>query len=113
MKCTTSQCRSVSSGTPFASAIASAICEFHSCGSVRKPSASTSTGESAISVAVILSPFSGVSRCASLSAGRHLAPDARDLPAGEQGVPVDPLEGELAEVVQPGLAQERQPEGGG
>jgi len=44
----------------------------------------------------------------SLLAGlRHRRPDARDLPAGQEGVPVEPLERELPEVVQPRLAQER------
>jgi hypothetical protein len=55
MNLTTSQCLSVSSGTPFSAAIASAICSFHCSGVVRKPSASTSTGASAIRVMVISS----------------------------------------------------------
>ena len=55
MNRTTSQCRSVSSGIPLSRAIAAAIDSFHWSGSVMKPSASTSTGASAIRVMVISS----------------------------------------------------------
>src|SRR5512132_2002898 len=103
MKNTTSQWRSVSSGTPFSSAIASAIVSFHCSGFVMKPSPSTSTGASAISVMVIsfLLSGGGGGRCAFLAASRHRRADARDIASGQQGVPVDPLEQELAEVVEP------------
>src|SRR5918995_3767822 len=114
MKRTTSQCRSLSSGMPFARAIASAIVSFHCSGSTRKPSASMSTGASAIRVMVIVGPpCSGVDGFALLAGCGHGRPDARDLAARQECMPVDPLEGELAEVVEPRLAQERQPEGGG
>jgi hypothetical protein len=55
MNVTTSQWRSLSSGIPFSRAIASAIVSFHCSGSVRKPSASMSTGASAIRVRVLSS----------------------------------------------------------
>src|SRR6266566_6265502 len=112
MNRTTSQCRSLSSGTPLAVAIAWAICSFHCSGSGRKPSASTSTEASPIRVMVIVGLLcSGVDGGALLAGGRHLGADARDLAAGQERVPVDPLEGELAEMVEPRLAQQRQPEG--
>src|SRR5437667_3129910 len=114
MKRTTSQCRSVSSVMPFSVAIASAICWFHCSGLVRKPSGSTSTGASAIRVMVIVGLLcSGVDGGLLLAGGRHLGADARNLAAGQERVPVDPLEGELAEMVEPRLAQQRQPEGTG
>src|SRR5438094_4428481 len=102
MKRTTSQCRSLSSGTPFSAAIAWAICSFHCSGSVRKPSGSRSAGASAIRVMVISFPLvSGVDVCGLLAGGRHCGPDAGDLAAGQEGVPVGPLEHQLAEVVEP------------
>src|SRR6266540_5518363 len=111
MNLTTCQCRSVKSGTPFSAAIACAICSFHCSGFVMKPSASTSTGASAIRVMVISFLLDlGVDRRALLAGGRHRRADARDLAAGQQRVPVDPLEHQLAEVVEPRLAQQRQPE---
>src|SRR5689334_22041759 len=110
MKRTTSQWRSVSSATPFCAAIASAIRSFHWCASMRKPSPSTSTGASAIRVVVMSSSFSGGNRGALLACRRHRGADPGDLAAGQEGVPVDPLEGELAEVVEPRLLQEREPE---
>src|ERR671935_3220040 len=109
MKRTTSQWRSVSSAIPFSPAIASAIASFHCSGSVRKPSASTSTGASAMSVMVISSLLSRRDGQL-LASGGHGRTDPRDLPAWEQRVPVGPLERELSEVVQSGLAQERQAE---
>src|SRR5262245_39900942 len=110
MKRTTSQWRSVSSGMPFSRAIASAICSFHCSGSVRKPSASTSTGASAMSVMVIFFLLSGRDGDVLLAPHWHGWPDSGDLPAGEQRMPVGPLEGELPEVVEPRLAKKRQPE---
>src|SRR6266496_2220550 len=99
---------------PFSVAIASAICWFHCSGLVRKPSGSTSTGASAIRVMVIVGLLcSGVDGGLLLAGGRHRRSDAGDLAAGQERVPVDPLEGELAEVVEPGLAQQRQPERAG
>src|SRR5581483_2885200 len=84
MKRTTSQWRSVSSGMPLPAAIASAICSFHCSASVRNPSASTSTGASAIRGVVMSCLLSAVN-----------------------GDPLlDPLEGELAEVIQARLAQQ-------
>src|SRR5512132_4305190 len=106
MNLTTSQCRSVSSGRPFSAAIAWAICSFDCSGLVMKPSASTSTGASAISVMAIVCLLSGCGDGnAFLAGGRHFRADAGDLAAGQERVPVDPLEHELAEVVEPGLAQ--------
>src|SRR5437868_479245 len=102
MNLTTSQCLSVSPVMPFSAAIACAICSLHCSGVVRKPSASTSTGASAIRVVVIVGLLcSGVNWGLLLSGGRHLGADAGDLAAGQERVPVDPLEGELAEVVEP------------
>src|SRR6266498_1896908 len=93
MNLTTCQCRSVSSGMPFSVAIDWAICSFHCSGFVMKPSASTSTGASAIRVMVISFLLDlGVDRRALLAGGRHRRADARDLAAGQQRVPVDPLE---------------------
>src|SRR6266498_5021785 len=110
MKRTTSQCRSVSSVTPFSAAIAFAIGSFHCSGLVRKPSGSTSTGASAIRVMVIVGLLcSGVDGGLLLAGGRHLGADAGDLAAGQECVPVDPLECELAEVVEPRFTQQRQP----
>lgn len=42
----------------------------------------------------------------------HRRADAGQLPAGQQAVPVQPLEGELAEVVGVRLLQQRQADGG-
>jgi hypothetical protein len=47
-----------------------------------------------------------------LASGRHRRADAGDLAPGQERVPVDPLEGQLPEVVEARLAQERQTEGG-
>ena len=57
--------------------------------------------------------LSGVNRGSLLAGGRHRRPDAGNLAAGQQGMPVDPLERELAQVVEPRLTQQRQPERGG
>ena len=43
-----------------------------------------------------------------LAGGRHRRADAGDVAAGQQDVPVEPLEHQLAEVVQPRLLQQRQ-----
>src|SRR5947208_4135241 len=111
MNMMTIQCRSVSSTMPLSPAIAWAICSFHCAGVVRKPSASTSTGELAIRVMVIvLSPCSGADWGAFLACGWHRRADTWDLPAGQQGVPVDPLEHQLAQVVESRFAQQRQSE---
>src|SRR6266566_8760148 len=110
MNLTTGQCRSLSSGMPFSAAIDWAICSFHCSGFVMKPSASTSTGASAIRVVVISSSLLGVNGEVFLAGGRHCRPDAWDLAAGQERVPVNPLERELAEVVEPRFAQEWQPE---
>src|SRR6266540_1527614 len=106
MKRTTCQWRGVSSAMPASSAMPSAISSFHCSGCVRKPSASTSTALSAIST-VISSSFS-YSRRDSLARGRHLRPDERQLPPRQQHVPVEPLEHELAEMVEPRLPQQRE-----
>src|SRR6266571_3915409 len=108
MNLTTSQWRSVSSGTPFSRAICSASCSFHCSGLVRKPSLSTSTLVSAIRVAVISSSLARVRVNVLLAGAWHCRPQAGDLASREQCVPVDPLEHQLAEVVEPRLAQERQ-----
>src|SRR6266496_5659344 len=108
MNLTTSQWRSLSSAMPFSRAICSASRSFHCCGSVRKPSASTSTLVSAIMVAVILSSLACVGGDALLAGGWHRRAEAGDLPPRQQRVPVDPLEHQFAEVVEPGLAQQRQ-----
>src|SRR5215218_3083460 len=108
MNLTTSQWRSVSSAIPFSRAIASAICSFHWSGLVRKPSASTSTGASAIRVIVISSSLLRVNKGVFLAGGRHPGTDPGQVAAGKQGVPVDPLEHELPEVIETRLAQERQ-----
>ena len=47
-----------------------------------------------------------------LAGARHGRADAGDLASRQERVPVDPLERELAEVVEPRLAQQRQPEHG-
>src|SRR5215510_3862938 len=100
MKRTTSQWRSVSPGMPLSRAIASAIVSFHCSGLVMKPSESTSTGASAIRVMVISLLLSRGDRRLLLAALRHRWPDAGDVASGQQGVPVDPLEQQLAQVVQ-------------
>src|SRR6266487_5108703 len=112
MNLTTSQWRSVSAAMPFSRAICSASRSFHCCGSVRKPSASTSTLVSAIIVAVISSSLARVGRDRLLAGGGHRRADAGQLAPGQERVPVDPLERELAQVVEPRLAQQRQPEHG-
>ena len=48
-----------------------------------------------------------------LTAGRHGRADAGDVAAGQQAVPVELLEGQLAQVVQAGLAEQRQAQAGG
>src|SRR5581483_512495 len=106
MKRTTSQWRSVSSGMPLPAAIASAICSFHCSASVRNPSASTSTGASAIRGVVMSCLLSAVNGDPLLAGRGHRRSDAGDVAAAEEGVPVDPLEGELAEVIQARLAQQ-------
>ena len=73
-----------------------------------KPSESTSTGASAIRVMVMV--VSSRRDGDVLAARRHGRADAGDVAPGEKHVPVDPLEGELAQVVDPRLAQERQAE---
>src|SRR6266487_5287934 len=106
MNLTTSQCRSLSSAIPFSAAIARAICSFHCSGLVRKPSASTSTGASAIKVMVMVFLLaSGVNGGALLAGRRHRGPDAGNLAAGQERVPVDPLEHQLTEVVEARFAQ--------
>ena len=93
---------------PFSAAIAWAIGSFHCSG----------FGEEALGVDVDrgvgdqghghLVLLSGVGGDALLAGGRHRRPDAGDVAAGQERVPVDPLERELAEVVEPRLAQQRQ-----
>src|SRR6266542_3018922 len=108
MKLTTSQCRSVSSAMPFLRAICAASRSFHCCGLVRKPSASTSTLVSVIIVAVMSSSLARVGWDVFLAGGRHRRAEAGDLPPGQERVPVDPLEHQLAEVVKARLTQQRQ-----
>src|SRR6266508_5493004 len=108
MNLTTSQWRSVSSGMPFSRAICSASRSFHCSGSVRKPSASTSMLVSAIIVAVMSSSLARVDWNVLLAEGRQRRAEAGDLPPRQQRVPVDPLEHQFAEVVEPRLAQQRQ-----
>src|SRR6266487_1572180 len=108
MNLTTSQWRSLSSGMPFSRAICAASRSFHCCGSVRKPSASTSTLVSAIIVAVISSSLARVGWDVFLAGRWHRRAEAGDLPPRQQRVPVDPLEQQLAEVVEARLAQQRQ-----
>src|SRR5438876_12069976 len=108
MKLTTSQWRAVNTGMRISCAISCAIWSFHCCGSVRKPSASTSTLVSAIIVAVISFSLARVDWNLFLAEGWHRRAEAGDLPPGQQRVPVDPLEHQLAQVVEPGLAQQRQ-----
>src|SRR6266545_4406127 len=86
MKRTTSQWRGVSSGMPFSRAICSASVSSHCFASTRKPSAST-----AGAIVVMDPPFGN-----------------RQRPSGQQRVPVEPFETELAEVVQPRLGEQRQ-----
>src|SRR6266705_896544 len=113
MKRTTSQWRSVSSAMPFSAAIAAAICSFHCSGCVKKPSASTSTGASAIRVIVMsLLLSSGVGRGHSLAGSRHRRAKARKIAPRQECVPVDRLEQQLAEVIEPGFAEQRQPDRG-
>src|SRR6266498_3555180 len=101
MNLTTSQWRSLSSGMPLSRAISSASRSFHCCGSVRKPSGSASTLVLAIIVAVISSSLARVGWDLLLAGCRHRLPEARDLPPWQQRVPVDPLEHQFAEVVEP------------
>src|SRR6266508_1529509 len=108
MNLTTSQWRSLSSAMPFSRAICSAIRSFHSCESVRKPSASRSTLVLAIIVAVISSSLARVNWNVFLAEGWHRGADAGDLPPWQERVPVEPLEQQLAEVVEPRLAEQRQ-----
>ena len=110
MNLTTSQCRSVSSGMPFSRG--------DRLGDLLVPL--LGVGEEALGVDVDrgvgdqghghLVLLSGVDGCVLLAGGRHRRADAGDLASGQQRVPVDPLERELAEVVEPRLAQQRQPE---
>src|SRR6266849_10328429 len=103
MKRTTSQWRSVSSAIPFSAAMAAAICSFHCSGFVKKPSASTSTGASAIKVLVIvLLLCSRVNGRHSLAGGRHRRAEPRKIAARQYCVPVDRFEQQLAQVVEPG-----------
>ena len=74
---------------------------------MRKPSASISTGASAIRVMVIFVLLVRLVRVRFLPAV-GIAGRCRHVAAGQQGVPVDPLEGELAQVVEPRLPQQRQ-----
>src|SRR4029453_10603580 len=108
MNLTTSQWRSLSSAMPFARAICSASRSFHCCGSVRKPSASPSTLGSAVIVAVILSSLARVGGGALLAGGWHRRAEAGNLPSRQQRVPVDPLEHQFAEMVEPGPRARRQ-----
>jgi hypothetical protein len=55
---------------------------------------------------------SGVQEGRVLARGRHRRADSRDLPSRQKRVPVDPLERELPEMVEPGLAEQRQAERG-
>src|SRR5438874_12850787 len=112
MNSTTSRWRGESSAMPLSRAIAAAISSFHWSACVRNPSASTSTGRSAISAVVISSSSSGgVGK--SLAGRRHRRAESRELAPREQRVPVDRLEEQLPEVVEPRLAQERQRSRGG
>src|SRR5437667_9900521 len=104
MKLTTSQWRAVNTGMPISCAISSAICSFHCCGSVRKPSASTSTLVSAIMVAVISFSLAHGDLKTLLAGGRHCRSNERDVTPGQERVPVNGLEEQLREVVEPRLA---------
>src|SRR4249920_1819182 len=107
MNRTTSQWRSVSTGIPLARAIWPAIRSFHCPGSVTKPSASSSTLVSAITAVVISSSSWRRHGSVLLARGRHLRPEPGNLPPLQEDMPVDPLEHQLAQVVESRLAQER------
>src|SRR5579859_1308441 len=106
MNVMTCQCCAVSSPTPASLAICGAISSVHCAGSSRNPSSLTVTSWPAYVLVGISVPLP----CDVLAGDRHPARHARYLPAGQQDVPVEPAEGELAEVVEPGLTQQRQPD---
>src|ERR1041384_6448368 len=115
MKRITSQWRSFKSGMPFWRAISSARSSVHCSGFWKKPSASTSI----VAPRSVCADISGLllGQCGGwfvVCGGEPLAGegqarrDAREVATREQQVPVDPPERELAEVVEPGLPQQRQ-----
>src|SRR4249919_2282413 len=90
-------------------AISTAISGVQTAGSSRNPSESTLTTVSAM-VAVGISSLrwwcGGLDRV--LAGHRHLAGNARDVAAGQQQVPIEPLEHQLADVVQVRLLEQRE-----
>src|ERR1019366_943473 len=109
MNLMTCQCRSVSGPIPAAWAICGAISSVHSSGCSKNPSSLTATVWPAY-VAVVMGVSSSrlcapgaVSRSHRrvLAALGHWRAHAGDVPSGQQAVPVEPLEPELAEVVEP------------
>src|SRR4051794_37345301 len=113
MKWMTSQCRSVSSSMPSARASSTAIVSFQSCGFSKKPSSLMATVvPSRVAVGMVFAPRCSVSVGCDrvpqvLARDRHVGRDAGDVTAWEQDVPVEPLEHQLAEVVEARLLEER------
>src|SRR5215831_253137 len=119
MKRMTIQWRSFRSGIPLWRAISSARSSLHCSGFCRKPSASTSIEAPRIICAgmsgLLLGQRGGWLGCGGCRVGcepfareGHARRDPRKAVSREHQVPVDPPERELAEVVEPGLLQQRQ-----
>ena len=82
----------------------------HCSGSVKKPSSLRSTAVPAMVVVDMVSPPWWPGVC--LPAVGMVGAEAGEVAAGQQAVPVDGLEQQLAEVVEPGLLEQRQPDRG-
>src|SRR5579864_5068866 len=108
MKRMTFQCASVSSSMPSRRARSGAISSVHCSGWTKKPSSLSSTTEVAmvnVDTSDLLVGWAGDPRLA----GRgHRRADPRDVTAGQEAVPVEPLEHQLAEVVERGLLEQRE-----
>src|SRR5438045_1229718 len=97
MNLMTVQCAGVSVPIPARRASSGTIASVHCSGWTKNPSSFTSTGVAAY-VAVVMSLLSPGARLARDGQGRS---DARDVSTRQQAVPVEPLEQQLAEVVEP------------
>src|SRR5438067_937839 len=100
----TCQCALVSSSIPSRRANSGAIASVHCSGWTKNPSLLSSTAV-ASNVVVDMSLLSDGNRL--LAARGHHGPDPGDVPARQQSVPIDGLEQQLAEVVEPRLFEQR------
>src|ERR1022692_844331 len=98
---------------PSCSASAGTMASLHCDGSKKKPSSLRATSTSSMVATAICVPSMRPSGDLVFAGGRHVRCDAGDGVTRQQRVPVEPLEHQLAQVVQVRFLQQRQANPGG